>query len=57
MTRGIMKCATCGETFGCDGPAAGPQYCSEECDPSSEAFNPPGPPGDWLDKTSAPDDP
>lgn len=34
-TRGIMKCATCGETFGCDGPALGPQYCSEECDPES----------------------
>jgi hypothetical protein len=33
--RGIMKCATCGETFGCDGPAIGPQYCSERCDPVS----------------------
>jgi len=36
--RVIRKCATCGETFGCDGEAGGPMYCSEECDPESDRY-------------------
>lgn len=36
--RVIRKCATCGESFGCDGPAIGPYYCSEECDPESDRY-------------------